>query len=267
MNLSVIIPFYNEIDNVQKINDELMPVVSGLSASFSIEIVFVDDGSRDGTMDSLKHLFDPFANSEISIKYATNNGNWGLGQALRTGFAECTGDIIITTDFDGTYKFDSFKDLLLCLNSGIDIVTASPYHPDGKVIGVPAYRLILSKGSSIIYRILVNRKIHTYTCLFRAYRRDVIENIPFVSNGFLAGTELLVKSMLSGYKVGEYPADLYRRTFGTSKARLVRTILAHLRFQFNIVLHRLRIISLTDNDKVGKSQLWIKTKYSVVPRN
>ena len=263
MNLSIVIPFFNECENIPKIRNELLPVISDLSLSFSIEIIFVDDGSQDGTMDSLKALFGPFENPNISIKYASNDGNWGLGKALRTGFKECTGDIIITTDFDGTYKFEKIKELLSYLGSGIDIVTASPYHPNGKVVGVPAFRIILSKGSSFIYRILVLRKINTYTCLFRAYRRDVIEQIPFVSNGFMAGTELLVKAILSGYIVVEFPADLYRRMYGTSKAKLLRTIFAHLRFQMNIILHRLRLISLTDHNKGRKSLFWFTTKYSV----
>ena len=233
-----------------------------MSLSLSTEIVFVDDGSRDNTMDSLKDCFDPYINSNLSIKYASNNGNWGLGKALRTGFSVSTGDIIITTDFDGTYKFENFNDLLSCLTSGVDIVTASPYHRNGKVVGVPAFRIILSKGSSYIYKILVDRKINTYTCLFRAYRREVIAKIPFVSNGFMAGTELLVKAILSGYSVTEYPAVLYRREYGTSKAKLMRTILAHLRFQMNIILHRLRIISLIECNNGRKNQFWFKTKYS-----
>ena len=82
-----------------------------------------------------------------------------------------------------------------------------------------AYRLILSQGSSIIYRVLVSWKVHTYTSLFRAYRRKVIERVPFESNGFLAGTELLVNGMLMGYRVAEYPAVLYSRVHGTSKAK------------------------------------------------
>jgi dolichol-phosphate mannosyltransferase len=66
----------------------------------------------------------------------------------------------------------------------VDIVTASPYHPHGGVVGVPLFRLVLSQGSSLIYRLLVDRNIHTYTCLYRAYRREVIDSIQFVSDGF-----------------------------------------------------------------------------------
>ena len=170
--------------------------------------------------------------------------NRGLGAALRTGFSGAEGDLIVTTDSDGTYKFSSIPAMLDLLQPGVDIVTASPYHPQGNVVGVPKNRLILSQGASFLYRVLVSWNVHTYTCLFRAYRREVIDTISFKSNGFLAGTELMVKGMLKGYKVVEFPAVLYSRVFGTSKAKLARTIWAHLSFQWQVLLHRMRLVQL-----------------------
>ena len=260
MDISIIVPCFNEVENVSKINSELMPVVRDLAENRSVEVIFVNDGSTDGTMEALQNEFQNENMPKIKIKFADNHGNWGLGKAVRTGFEASTGDIIVTTDSDGTYKFEHIKDLLKYLTPDVDIVTASPYHPLGDVVGVPQYRLILSQGSSFIYRMLVNWGIHTYTCLFRAYRREVIETIPFISNGFLAGTELLVKSLLHGYKVAEYPAVLYRRVYGVSKARLLRTILAHLRFQWSIFLHRIHLISLVARNN---TQPIFKTKYSL----
>ena len=61
--------------------------------------------------------------------------------------------------------------LLEILERGADVVTASPYHPDGGVANVPAYRLILSRGASFLYRVALRRDVHTYTSIFRAYRR------------------------------------------------------------------------------------------------
>jgi dolichol-phosphate mannosyltransferase len=80
--------------------------------------------------------------------------------------------------------------------------------------------------------------------LFRGYRRGVIEQISFHADDYLAGTELMVKAILKGFKVAEYPAALHRRVFGVSKARLIQTIISHLGFQANLLLHRLRIRSL-----------------------
>jgi dolichol-phosphate mannosyltransferase len=200
----------------------------------------VDDGSRDETYDLLLRVFSGRQELGLSFRFERHAANRGLGAALRTGFAACSGEVILTTDSDGTYRYAEIPNLLAALTPEIDIVTASPYHPKGGVAGVPAYRLFLSRGSSFIYRILVDWHIYTYTALFRAYRRRVIDDIAFDSDGFLAGTELLVKGILKGYKAAEYPAVLYRRQYGVSKARLVQTILAHLRFQGWILINRIR---------------------------
>ncbi|MFC1975636.1 glycosyltransferase family 2 protein [Chloroflexota bacterium] len=245
MYLSIIIPCYNEVENVPKIQNELFPVAGELAKTRSVEIIFIDDGSADGTWQALHDTFGNGNPYDVSVKIERHKVNQGLGAAIRTGFAAATGEIIVTTDSDGTYKFSEIPALLSHLTPGVDMVTASPYHPDGHVVGVPAYRLILSQGSSTIYRLLVDRHICTYTALFRAYRQPVVKQVPFESNGYLAGTELLVNGMLMGYRVAEYPAVLHSRVLGASKAKLAQTILAHLRFQGQVLLHRLSIKSLT----------------------
>ena len=149
---------------------------------------------------------------------------------------------MVTVDSDGSYKFSEIPALLALMSPGVDIITASPYHPRGSVVGVPAFRLILSRGSSFIYRILVNRHVYTYTCLFRAYRSEVVKIIPFESNGFLAGTEILVKAMLKGYRVVEFPAVLYKRMYGVSKAKIAQTIVSHLKFQMWVLLYRIQML-------------------------
>lgn len=247
MDLSIVIPCYNEAENVPKIRAEFFSVATDLAKAHSLEVIFVDDGSTDGTWQA---LMDTFGHEpHIPIRFERHEINRGLGAAIRTGFTAARGEVVVTTDSDGTYRFSEIPALLSCLTPDIDIVTASPYHPAGGVEGVPAYRLLLSRGSSVIYRFLVNWHIHTYTCLFRAYRREVIEHVAFESDGFLAGTELLVKGMLMGYRVAEYPSVLHSRVFGTSKAKLVRTILAHLRFQARILLHRLKLRPFTPSRK------------------
>lgn len=241
MDLSIILPCYNEAGNVPKLQHEFLPIVLELAKTRSVEVIFVDDGSSDGTGEALLEAFGHSDNGQISFQFERHPTNWGLGAALRTGFAATQGEVILTTDSDGTYRFSEIPNLLSYLRPGVDMVTASPYHPDGGVVGVPAYRLVLSRGSSTIYRLLVDWQIHTYTCLFRAYRRQVIEDVPFQSNGFLAGTELMVKGMLMGYKAVEYPAVLHTRLWGTSKAKIMRTILAHLQFQWQVLLQRLSL--------------------------
>lgn len=238
MDLSIIIPCYNEVQNVPKLQQELLPVAAQLGMTRLVEVIFVDDGSTDDTWDVLREAFAQ-RDGPVMIRFERHPVNLGLGAAIRTGFAAARGDVIVTTDSDGTYHFSEIPMLLSRLTSEVDVVTASPYHPQGGVAGVPPYRLILSQGASAIYRVLVNWHVHTYTCLFRAYRREVIDRISFASDGFLAGTELLVKAMLARYRVAEHPAVLHRRALGESKAKLMRTILVHLQFQGSVVLHRL----------------------------
>jgi dolichol-phosphate mannosyltransferase len=248
MKLSIIIPCYNEVDNVSKLHDELLPVVEGLVVHgwdrasekvHSAEMIFVDDGSNDETYSRLKEFFNVDSRPGVTYKFVKHKNNKGLGAAVRTGFSNADGDILVTVDSDGTYKFLEIPALLAYLTPEIDIVTASPYHPEGSVIGVPANRLLLSRGSSLLYRILVDWHVHTYTCLFRAYRSEVVKNIRFESNGFLAGTEILVNAMLNGYQVAEFPAVLHRRMYGVSKAKIAQTIFSHIRFQGQVLLCRM----------------------------
>jgi len=240
MDLSIVIPCYNEIDNISKLEAEFFPVANQLARTRTVEVVFVDDGSTDGTFTGLQQAFGASPSANPSIKIEKHPHNRGLGAAIRTGLAAAQGDVVVTTDSDATYRFEEILPLLERLGPDVDLVTASPYHPDGGVMNVPGYRLWLSKGSSLMYRLLVNWHVHTYTALFRAYRRKIVETIPFHSDGFLAGTEILVNSLLRGYRVAEYPTILHSRVKGTSKARIMRTIGAHLRFQWQILLYKLR---------------------------
>jgi dolichol-phosphate mannosyltransferase len=251
MKLSVVVPCYNEEDNIEKLKTEFFPIVEKLIGTSvdggqidAIEVVFVDDGSRDGTYDALKEAFGSYSHPSISVRFEKHEVNRGLGAAMRTGFTVATGDVILTTDSDGTYHFSTIPALLDYLKGNVAVVTASPYHPKGEVVGVPGYRIFLSRGSSLLYRILLSWKVHTYTALYRAYRREVIDNIPFAADDFLGGTELLVKAMLKGYEVDEFPAALHRRMFGVSKAKLLKTIWSHLKFQTRLLLHRFHVRSM-----------------------
>lgn len=237
MDISIIIPCYDEEDNVPQIATKLFPVVEELRRTHHVEILFIDDGSADTTYQELLKIT---ANQE-NMRIVRHLSNRGLGEAQRTGFKNARGEIIVTTDSDGTYDFAEIPALLALLKPDIDIVTASPYGKHGRVENVPAYRIILSRGASAIYQLLLDRSITAYTCLFRAYRRDVVRNVPFESSGFLAGTQLLVNAVFMGYKVAEHPSTLHVREIGASKARMLRTIRTHLRFQWSVLLRRLRL--------------------------
>jgi len=243
MKLSIIVPMFNEVENVPRLRNELLPVLRELAARQAVEVIFVDDGSRDGTDRALRRTFSHRSSDQLRFTAVHHFRNRGLGAALRTGLAAASGEVVMTIDSDGSYDFSEIPALLAYMGPGVDIVTASPYHRDGNVVGVPGSRLILSKGCSLIYRLLVDRRVRTYTSLFRAYRRAVVQNVWFVDDGHQAVAEMLVRGILLGCKVVEYPAVLQRRSVGFSKARVVRTIAAHLRLQFLLFLYR---ISLKD---------------------
>jgi len=257
MDISIVIPCYNEFDNIPKLGAEFFPVVDQLAATRSVEVIFVDDGSKDGTFAGLQEAFgaNPF------VKIEKHPVNRGLGAAIRTGLAAAQGDVVITTDSDATYRFEEIIPMLERLGPNVDLVTASPYHPDGGVMNVPGYRLLLSKGSSVVYRLLVSWRIHTYTALFRAYRRKVVDTVPFQSNGFLAGTEILVNSLMMGYQVAEYPTILHSRVKGTSKAKIMQTIGAHLRFQSQILQFKLRRMKPLPNSSMKHSAADYEEKF------
>src|SRR5581483_8755091 len=110
------------------------------------------------------------------------------------------------------------------LRQGYDIATGSPYHPRGLVENVPPWRLLLSKTLSAIYRLVSPVALHTYTSMFRAYRREVLETIEWRSDGFLSQSEILMEAAAAGFETGEHPTTLSRRRYGVSKIRVVRVI-------------------------------------------
>jgi dolichol-phosphate mannosyltransferase len=242
MDLSIVIPCCNEEDSVPDLVLKLFPVVEQLRRERAVEIVYIDDGSTDATYARLQDIIA----GQRDMRIVQHPVNRGLGAALHTGFANAVGEVIVTADSDGTYRFDEIPALLSHMKPGIDIVTASPYHKQGGIEHVPRYRIILSRGSSYIYQIIVDRHISTYTALFRGYRREVTRRVPFYSTGFLAGTELMVNAMLMGYKVAEYPTVLHSRAAGASKAKIFRIIRAHLRFQWSVLLQRLKLAPLPE---------------------
>jgi dolichol-phosphate mannosyltransferase len=192
----------------------------------------VDDGSRDRTPVLLKEA----VMGDDRFRIVTHEVNRGLGAAIRTGFQHASGDIVVTTDFDRTYDYATIPTIIdLLESSGADLVTASPYHPEGAVMNVPQYRLLFSYGASLLYRLLVSWHIHTWTALFRAYRRAVIEAVTFESDDFLAGAEILVRTIQKGYRVTEYPTTLHSRTFGQSSIRIAKVTIAHIKFQLRLL--------------------------------
>lgn len=235
MSLSIIIPCYNEAENVAQMAETLFPVVDMLAHTQTVEVILVDDGSRDDTLERLQHL----ASQRPDVHVVRHEQNRGLGAAMRTGYQNAHGEVLVTTDSDGTYPFTEIPKMLALLTPDVDVVVASPYHPQGGVEGVPRYRLLLSQGASLLYRVLLKWNVHTYTAMFRVVRREVARRTPSEADGFLMPAEFLANALLLGYRVAEFPTVLHVRRYGQSKARVARIIRAHLRFQMRLISYRL----------------------------
>lgn len=235
-DLSIIIPCFNEGENIARLEQTLFPTIATLAQSLDLEIIAVDDGSSDDTAARLREL----ATRHPELIVAAHDHNQGIGAALRTGIGQSCGAWIVTTDADGTYRFAELPRLLELCTDQVDIVTASPYHPQGGVENVPGYRLVLSRGASTLYRLIVGGHIHTYTALFRAFRREVFTTVPVRFDGFLAVAQMLAEASAQGYRTAEYPTVLYVRQYGQSKAKVVRLTLAHLRFMLSLLVRRPR---------------------------
>ena len=216
-NLSIVIPCYNEEEGILNLVQKLNPAVAQLQKKYEVELIFVDDGSIDHTNELLHQYYGKDQNAKI-IKHEKNKN---LGAALRTGFQYASGNFVAALDSDCTYSPQLISSMMGLMDEKTDIVTVSPYHPQGKINNVPAYRIFLSKSASRLYRMVLRYPIFTYTAMVRVYRRKVIENVKFDADNFLGVTELLVKAIIKGYTVKEMPAELNVRKFGVSKMKMI----------------------------------------------
>lgn len=235
-HISIVIPIFNEEDGVELLKEKLMRLKSLLGAECYPEFVFVDDGSSDRTVERLRRHFTP---SGVPFQIIEHGVNRGVGAAFRSGFARAGGAIVCTIDADCSYSPEGLKSLLDALRTtGADIAVASPYHPQGGVEGVPVWRLALSRGCSVLYRRLSPLKIYTYTSIFRAYKAEVVRNVPFRADGFVSASEILIAAGRRGYTVTEVPMVLRARAIGRSKMKVMRTIGSHLRMLGQLISPR-----------------------------
>lgn len=233
--VSLVIPCYNEEEGISQLVSQLNDVTGKLDQNYALEVIFVDDGSKDKTNELLHRHFG----DNPAVKIVKHEKNQNLGAALKTGFSHAHGELIAAWDSDCTYPLHLLPKMLEMIDDSTDIVTVSPYHPEGKVKNVPAYRIFLSKSVSKIYRLLLRTKIYTYTAMVRIHKREVIKNVRFNSNTFLGVTEMMVKALLQGYKVKELPAELNVRQFGASKMKTVKVIKDHLGLISEVILYRI----------------------------
>lgn len=235
MKLSIIVPCYNEEKGIPNLAMQLNPVVKELQKKYTVELIFVDDGSTDKTNELLHRYFGNKKNVAI-LKHEKNKN---LGDALKTAFAYASGDYVIPLDSDCTYHPRLIIPMLKMMNDATDIVTVSPYHPRGKVINVQFYRAFLSKSASRLYKLILHSKIYTFSAMVRVYKKNVIKLVHFKANSFLGVTEIMVRAILQGYRVVEYPCEVHVRKYGSSKMKTLSVIVEHIKLMISIILYRI----------------------------
>jgi dolichol-phosphate mannosyltransferase len=224
--LTLVIPCFNESAGLDQLEDRLESLLSVPARHPIREVIFVDDGSQDETLAGLERRF----RDKSWARIVHHEENRGIAGAIKTGIQHAQCDWVATMDADCTYDPSQLEMLAERLSDDVSVVTASPYHPAGKVIGVPAWRLWLSRLASTAYRFLFHNHLYTYTSCFRIYRKSSLSSLPITQDGFVGIAEILWQIDRRGGRIIEVPATLSTRRVGYSKMRTLPVILQHMRF-------------------------------------
>ena len=215
MNLSVVIPAHNEAEVVE-------PTLRGLigqlgPAGIDYEIVVVDDASRDGTGDVVRRV----AEDEPRVRVVRNEAPNGFGFAVRAGLEAFTGDSVAIVMADGS---DDPRDVVLyhrVLEAGYDCAFGSRFMPGASVHDYPKFKLLMNRVVNTGIRALFRHGYNDTTNAFKAYRREVIENLrPLLSHHFNMTVELPLKAITRGFSYAIVPTSWTNRAAGTSKLQL-----------------------------------------------
>ena len=208
----VVIPTYNEIENIAKITEKV------LSLNRGIDILIVDDNSPDGTGDEA----DKLASMHEEINVIHRPCKLGMGRAYVDGFKWATEkgyEYIFEMDADFSHNP---KDLCRLLDNmdGCDLCIGSRYVPDAGVVNWPVWRELLSRYASIYVRIITRMPILDTTGGFKCYRSEVLEKIDLDdihSEGYAFQIEMHYKTWKNGFKMKEIPIIFTERRAGQSK--------------------------------------------------
>ena len=221
--VSVVIPCFNEEQGLA----QLTGVLRGTAAKwpqYDWRFLFVNDCSTDRTLELLEEQFADWPHCAI----LSHHQNRGITGAILSGTDYADSDIVCSIDSDCTYDPRDLGLLVQMIEAGNDMVTASPYHPEGDVAGVPAWRLVLSRAASMLYRAAFRAHVYTFTACYRAYRRDSVMQLDVQNPQYGGLAEMLLLLMIAGGRIAEFPTVLKVRQFGQSKMKVFRTIGAHL---------------------------------------
>jgi len=202
--LSVVMPVYNERTTI----DEIIRRV--LAVPIRIELVVVDDGSKDGTGDILERL-----QRELGFKLVRQQ-NGGKGAALRRGFQEVTGDIVVIQDADLEYSPEEFPELIdLIVQGKADVVYGSRFLGRHRAFMFAHY--VGNKFVTFATNLLYNTMLTDMETCYKAMRTDVMRSMTLKSNGFGIEPEMTAKIFKRGYRVYEVPITYAGRGYQEGK--------------------------------------------------
>src|SRR5690606_10063300 len=213
MRTLVIIPTYNEAENIGTITDGV------LTHRPDVEILIADDASPDGTGE----IADKLAAVDPRIHVLHRAGKEGLGAAYRAGFAwglERGYDVLVEMDADGSHRPEDLGSLLDQAERGAPLTIGSRWVRGGSVVNWPWHRELLSRGASLYSAIMLGLGVKDVTAGFRAFRRETLEAIDLdavESQGYCFQIDMTRQVRRAGLDVVEVPVVFVERVHGQSK--------------------------------------------------
>ncbi len=212
MDISLVIPLYNEVESLPELHGWIKKVME--ENGYSYEVIFVDDGSNDGSWEIIKSLHEKYENV-TGVKFRRN---YGKSAGLNVGFEHTKGDVVITMDADMQDSPDEIPDLYnMIMKDGFDLVSGwkkKRYDPLSKTIPTKLYNFVTSKMSGV--------HLHDMNCGLKAYRGDVVKNIEVYGE---MHRYIPVIAKWAGFSnIGEKVVQHRPRKYGVTKFGLSRFI-------------------------------------------
>lgn len=212
MDISVVIPVYNEAENIVELWAELSPVLVGIARDY--EVIFIDDGSTDDTYTALAEL----RRADRRVRVIRLRRNFGQTAAIAAGFDHAQGKVIVTMDADLQNDPQDIPRLVRKLDEGYDIVSGWRKHRQDALFT----RRLPSRAANRLISFVTGVRLHDLGCTLKAYRREVAQNVNLY--GELHRFIPVVASGL-GIRIAELPVGHRRRRHGRSRyGALSRTL-------------------------------------------
>jgi glycosyltransferase involved in cell wall biosynthesis len=224
--VTVVVPAFDEEDAIEGVVARL----SGLGLSVPVEILVVDDGSKDGTVAVLERIAPRYP----GLRVLRNEQNRGYGSALKTGFANATHEVVVITDADGTYPENRIAELLARVDAGAEMAVGARTGPE---VEVPLLRRPAKAFLRLLASYLAGVRIPDLNSGLRAIRRDLVKTYrPILSDGFSFTTTITLAALTNGHRVDWVSID-YKKRQGISKIRPIRDTLGFLGLIIRTVLY------------------------------